>query len=278
MKEKYVGLGSGKDIRNLAQKILIAFYNDELILIVVHGKQGYGKSTLASVISAQVHGVVNEIDKQLEEHPELIEGLTESKIRKKKLALLKNMIENDVPFEYDWATTKKFFVFKPRQFLTLCAKQKTKAPLAIIDDAGLWLNAMDFQNPIVKAVGKFLEVARTRWGAILFTCSDLNQIFSKLRNMPHVFTVKITKHTHGGEYIDRRAATIYEGWTSEDLKKRGTKTRAIDMFYAKMPGEENLPDTFYGWYKPERQKLTVEGLDELEKALNKLGIDPIDPY
>jgi len=272
MKEKYMGTGGGKEIRHLAQKILMAFLNDELILIVVHGKQGYGKSTYASMIAAQVYGIMNNITKYVENNPSVLKGLNESKIRVKKLTLLKTIIENNEPFEYDWNTTQKYFVFKPRQFLTLSAKQKKKAPLAIVDDAGLWLNAMDFQNPIVKAVGKFFEVARTRWGAILFTCSDLNQIFSKLRNMPHVFTVKITKHTHGGEYVDRRAATIYEGWSSEDLKKRGTKTKAIDMFYAKMPGEENQPNTFYGWYKPKREKLTREATDELEKVLDDLEI------
>jgi len=126
---------------------------------------------------------------------------------------------------------------------------------------------MDFNHPLVKATGKFLEVARTKWAAILFTCSDLKQIFTKIRNMPHVYTVRITKQGAGiKQQKNRRVAKIFSGWVSEDLKKSGRKTKYIDIFYAEMP------ESFYQWYKPERDKLADQGLDELELELDKLNI------
>jgi hypothetical protein len=221
--------------------IIDSYYNDELILVVIHGKQGYGKSTYASIILSQVYGYIKT-------HPR------------------RNVNHEIKEYKYDWDDAKEYFVFQPHDFLTLSRKQNGKSPGCVIDDAGMWLNSMDFNHPLVKATGKFLEVARTKWGAILFTCSDLSQVFSKIRNMPHVYTIRIIKQSGGRDKPDRRIATIFEGWRSEDLKKSGRKTKYIDMFYARMP------DSFYSWYKPERDRLADMGLDELETELNKLNI------
>lgn len=224
--------------------IISSFLNDELILIVVHGKQGFGKSTYVSIVIAQVYGYIN----WMKENP----GCEPN---------------SDTVFEFDWKAARSFFAFKPRDFLTLSRRQKIKSPCCCVDDAGLWLNSMDFQHPLVKATGKFLEVARTKWGAIVFTCSDIKQVFSKIRNMPHVYSVRITKGGSGKIYQkDRRIATIYSGWVSEDMKKSGRKMQAIDIFYAMMP------EVFYSWYKPERAKLADTGLDDLELQLNRLGV------
>jgi len=238
MKAKRYNIFTEDKLLYLSQMIISAYFNDELILIVIHGKQGFGKSSYASMVVAQVHGYV----KGKETNPDATE------------------------FEYDWKAAKEYLIFTPRQFLTLSRTRKRKAPVSVVDDAGLWLNAMDFHHPLVKATGKFLEVARTKWGAIIFTCSDLKQIFTKIRNMPHVYTVRITKFKTDKTHRDRRSATIFEGWVSEDLKKSGRKTRFIDIFYA------HMPDKYYEWYRPERAKLTDTGLDELELELNKLGI------
>lgn len=237
-KNRYVTF-TENDLLHLSKMIITSFYNDELILVVIHGKQGFGKSTYASIVMAQVYGYIN---------------------GKKKNP-------DATVFNYDWVTTKRFFAFKPRQFLTLSRKQKNKSPVCCVDDAGLWLNSMDFHHPLVKATGKFLEVARTKWGAILFTCSDLRQIFSKIRNMPHVYSIRVSKQGAGIKtHKNRRIATVFEGWASEDMKRTGRKTKYIDVFYARMP------DKFYRWYKPERASLANVGLDELQIELDRLNI------
>lgn len=264
---RYTGIEQGDQIRHLARMILLAYYNDELILVVVHGKQGFGKSTYAGIIVSQVYGVYNKIN-EIIKTMNLVDA-TEKKLRTIEIELLEKIFNREIDFEYDWVTTKKYFVFKPRQFLTTSRQQQRKMPVCVIDDAGLWLNTMDYYSPEVKATGKILEVARTIWGSIIFTCSDQQQIFSKIRNMPHVYTIRISKYSSSGQ----RIARIFKGWVSEDLKKSGRKTIGVDIYYPEMPGDLSKPYTFYGWYVPERRKLTASGFNELEKALDKLGIE-----
>jgi len=229
--------GTKSELLHLSLLILDAYYNDELILVVIHGKQGYGKSTYASIVLAQVYGYIYNYEKE-----------TQS-------------------FKYDWNKVKKHFVFQPRDFLTLSRNQTKKAPATVIDDAGLWLNNMDYHNPMVKAVGKFMEVGRTKWGAILFTCSDMAQVITKIRNMPHVYTVRIIKQGTSKTNPNRRMATIYEGWKSEDMKKAGRTTKYVDIFHA------HMPTVFYDWYKPKRDKLADKGLDELEEMMDRIEKD-----
>lgn len=254
-------IGHFKEISWTALMILYAFFNDELILIVIHGKQGYGKSTLASIVSAQVYGALEVIDKELEDNPKLLEGKSLSKQRRVKIKLLERLIEENREFTYDWNSTKENFAFKPKEFILLTLRIKKKKPMCIVDDAGMWLNNMDYHNPFVRAVGRFFEVARTKLGAIVFTCSDLKQVFTKLRNMPHVYTIRIIKDSGGS--VDDRIGIIHEGWESEDLKKSGRKKLMFDGFVAEMP------DKFYRWYKPIRDKLADEGtrlmFEEFEK-------------
>ena len=264
---RYTGSEQGNRVFNLARMILYAYYNDELILIVVHGKQGYGKSTYAAIISAQVYGVVNKINELMKTVD--VSSLSQKKIRNIELDFLDDIIGGKYDFVYEWNDIRRFFVFKPRSFLKISRKVRSKTPCCIVDDAGLWLNSMDYYSPEVKAVGKILEVARTIWGCIIFTCSDQQQIFGKIRNMPHVYSIRIIKNKGDG----RRAAKIYRGWISEDLKKHGRKNIGIDIYYPEMPGDIKEPTSFYGWYIPERKELTSSGFNELEQALDKLGIE-----
>jgi len=246
--------------------ILYAYFNDELILVVIHGKQGYGKSTLASIVSAQCYGVKNLMDDILDKEG-MLEGKTLSEQRKIKIRLFEKLIRENAEFEYDWKTTKKYFAFKPEDFLISTADIEEKIPMGIVDDAGMWLNTMDYQNPFVRAVGKFFEVARTKYAAIVFTCSDLKQIFTKLRNMPHVYTVRIIKsksRSGEGSHPDERIGIIHEGWESEDMKKSGRTVLLFDGFVA------HMPEPFFEWYYPIRSELSNEGVAQMVKEFKKL--------
>lgn len=253
-------IGCFQEITYTALMVLYAFFNDELILIVIHGRQGYGKSTLASIVSAQAYGALNKINKILQDNPKMLEGKTISKQRRIKIRLLEQLIDENAEFLYDWTETKNKFIFKPREFISTTMKIKKKTLTCIVDDAGMWLNNMDYQNPFVKAVGRFFEIARTKYGAIIFTCSDLKQVFTKLRNMPHVYTIRVIKT---GETADSRIGIIHEGWESEDLKRSGRTKLMFDGFVAEMP------DKFYRWYQPIRLRLANEGtrlmFEEFEK-------------
>jgi len=243
---------------HLSEMIIESYLNDELIVIAIHGKQGYGKSTYASLVQAQVYGAINTIE-SLSELPK-----SDPKYFKELKQKYNSKNTLNLNYTYDYNNCKEYLAFTPRQFLYKSRNNKYKSPSIIVDDAGLWLNSLDFNHPLVKAVGKFLEVGRTKWGAIIFTCSDLSQIFSKVRNMPHVYTVRINKHSSANK--NRRIASIHQGWSSEDLKKSGKKKIAIDLYNAVMP------DDFFTWYKPERDSLAHKGLNDIEEILEKYKI------
>lgn len=260
-------IGHFRDLTWTSVMILYAYLNDEFILLVIHGKQGYGKSTLASIVTMQVYGVKKVLDEYFDKHQELFKDKTKKQQRRIKKKIFEQFIEENKEFIYDIDKAKKNIVFKPEQFLLLLAQTPRKQPTAVIDDAGMWLNALDYHNRFVKAVGKFFEVARTKFGALIFTCSDLKQVFTKLRNMPHVYTIRIikAKSTHGaGHNPDERIGIIHEGWETEDLKRSGRTMLLFDGFVAEMP------ESFYSWYQPLREKLTNEGIKEMVDEFNKM--------
>lgn len=255
--------GYFRELTFTALMVLYAFFNDELILIVIHGRQGYGKSTLASIAQSQVYGAYDRIKEVVGEQYPGFDEFTVKRQRKVYIQTLNELINSDEMFTYNWKKTKDMFVFKPEDFINKTVSVKKKVPCCVVDDAGMWLNSMDYQNPFVKAVGRFFEVARTKYGAIIFTCSDLKQVFSKLRNMPHVYTIRVIKEGHG----ESRIGIIHEGWESEDLKKSGRTKLLFDGFIAEMY------DPFYRWYQPIRVGLANEGTElmwkEFEKLMNK---------
>ena len=123
-----------KELFYLSEKILEWFYNDELGIIIIHGQQGYGKSTYASISGAEVYG--HDI--------------------------------NSAQFFYNWNAVKKHIVWTPRQFIELSrSKPKinnsdymthpnnpNKEPMVIWDDAGYFLNALDYRDKLCVYVSK----------------------------------------------------------------------------------------------------------------------------
>jgi hypothetical protein len=222
-----------QELFHMSERILNWFYSDELGIIIVHGQQGYGKSTYAAISCSEVYG-----------HD-----------------------FNQERFRYDWEAVKKHIVFTPQQFIDLCYSSSAKEPMVVWDDAGYWLNAMDYRDKLCIQVSKYLEVARSRWGAIIFTVSDQRQILNKIRGIPHAWTIPIRKV--GTPSIDqpafrykhdRRFARLHKSWCSEDMKRSGKKGKEGDVFYARMPSE------FYNWYKPWRDLFCNQATIDMQKA------------
>lgn len=253
----------------LSEKILEWYYNDELGIIIIHGQQGYGKSTYGAISCAEVYG--HDID--------------------------------NARFFYNWEAVKKHIVWTPRQFIELCKEKKklkekgiqVKEPFLLWDDAGFWLNSMNFRDKLCIDVGKYMEIARSHWGAIVFTVSDQKQILSKIRGIPHAWSVPIHKATtpkRGKPKYkwtkDRRYARLHKSWCSEDLKRSGKKGQECDIFYARMPGNYNFAKPrwmgfnkpkntgltwgFYGWYKPWRDEFCDHAVSELDDDATRIGL------
>jgi len=210
--------------------ILKLFEEDEFKVIIITGDHGYGKSSYANQIISEV----NSIDGQR---------------RNWNLNIFKDSLG-----------------FHPMNVTLRWLRMKNRKTVFHWDDAGLWLNAMDYQDPFVISVGKYLQVARTDWAALIFTCIDKEDVFAKLRNLRSAIVVEIVKHSDK-EHPNRRTAFAYEFWKSRTGSKKGTNNLWQEDFNCIMPGNHNETNPeiknhpseqdkknpyitwgFYGWY------------------------------
>jgi len=199
---------------------------DEFKTIIPYGPLGCGKSTYAIKVLAEVLGS---------------------------------------PGEPDYESVKDYIVFHPRDFIDRCMHHEGREPAIIWDDAGLWLHALDFNDPFVKAVGKYISVARTDWAAIIFTTPLPTWIFSKVREVPDAITIKIKKTIEGNKKKYRyRQAVAYRFWKAPDLKHSGVKSLWIDEF------KGMLPDSFFKWYKPLRDRYATLAKHTMDTELKRI--------
>lgn len=168
---------------------------------------------------------------------------------------------------------KDYIVFHPQDFVERCWDmcEKGRREKAIIwDDAGLWLFAMDFTNPFIRAVLKYMNVARTNWGALILTTPTPTWVLYKMRSFPQSLNLKIVKTNadvspRNPRKQRLRKARAYRSWVSPDFKKQGVRTIYEDHFDAMMPQD------FFEWYKPVRDEYAREAAMMMKKELKKLG-------
>jgi len=228
------------------KKILNAFLPpEEFHLIVVYAPLGYGKSAYSIKV--------------------MVEVLMEVYNMRKKEA---------------WEKVKQFIFFHPQQFLDKLEQIKEsglkRVPGLIWDDAGLWCYALEWWDPLLIAIGKYLNVARTRLACLICTTPTPAWIFKKLRKFPQAINIKILKrdsprvNENGEEQEDfvkrwSRLARAYLHWTTPDMKKSGVRRIYEDEFLC------YLPDSFYSWYKPLRDAYEQLALNLIREELHKIG-------
>ncbi len=224
------------------------YERDEFIPILIYGPLGVGKSAYAMKVVAEVYG------------------------------------ESGKP---NWEAVKERVVFHPKDFVKRCLSMNKRDKALIWDDGGLWLHALDFWNPFVKNVGKYLNVARTDLAALVITTPLPTWVITKVRGLPDAINIKIIKG--GGPtgpstmpdhpYIRKqRVAKAYKQWILPDMRKTGVKEIFRDHFSAFLPS-----DFYFDWYKPLRDRYAAEAKklmrDSLEKMrdLEKAGYLPEEP-
>jgi hypothetical protein len=165
---------------------------------------------------------------------------------------------------------KDYIVFHPEDFVDRCFKmaERGQRDKAIIwDDAGLWLFALDFKNPFIQSIIKYLNVARTNWGAFILTTPTPSWIIYKLRSFPQCTTIKILKTNDDmGRRQRLRVARAYRFWMMPDMKKTGVRTLYEDYFDAMLPD-----NVFHDWYQPLRATYAREAAMLARKEMNKLA-------
>lgn len=215
----------------IAQFIDQLYYSDEATVIIVYGGYlGTGKSSYCIKALAEVLG----------SH---------------------SGFPDNVP---NYEAVKDFIVFPPKEFVDKILSQKRREKGICWDDMGLWLFALNWYDPFVKATVKYFNVMRTDWATIIGNTPSPKMIVGKIHMFPESIRVKIIKEASNIDHPNRpRVAQAYRIWSSPDLKKTGVTAHGMwrDEYSA------FLPDDFYSWYKPKR--------DEYAQLAKRLMLDEL---
>lgn len=165
----------------------------------------------------------------------------------------------------NFEAVKSFIDFPPKAFVNRLLKMKRREKMVIWDDMGLWLFVLDWYDPFVKAVCKYLNVARTDWAFIFGNTPSPKMVARRIQYFPEVIRVKISKEASNIDHPKKpRIATAYQVWSAPDMKKTGVRKIFIDRYNAMMP------DDFFKWYKPMRDHYAYIAKMLMYKALDKL--------
>jgi len=133
------------------------------------------------------------------------------------------------------------------------------------DDAGFWLFSLDWYEPFVKTVSKYIQLAGRQFGVILLTSPSKGMISNKvLEALPERYVCKIVKEGKDRDTYRPRLAKVYQRWDYPDGRKGGVRTRWKDHFNA------ILPDDYFAWYKPKSDRYLDEGLQLLRREAKHL--------
>ncbi len=166
-----------------------------------------------------------------------------------------------------WESIKPFMGWHPAEVVEKWLNVEERQPFFIWDDAGMWLYSLDWHNPLMVAIQKYMNVVATDYSNLILTTPNVKWILSKITSMPGMQRVKIikrygTKRTDAESRMFSRIAIGYEPWTSPDLKKGGVYKRFYDTYSCK------LPDPLYKVYQPIREEYARLAKQEIKRQLN----------
>jgi hypothetical protein len=166
---------------------------------------------------------------------------------------------------WDVTTLRQYIGFHPEEVLKKWAtlgREKQKA--FVWDDAGLWLHALDWNSPFVKAAGKYLNVAGTDWGGLILTAPLPTWISKKIRGIPQATTLKVMKVSANPSQLTLRKAVAYRWWMAPDMKHSGVHKMYEESF------DVMLPEPFYAWYKPFRNTFNIMAKEIMKEEIRNV--------
>jgi len=209
-----------------AKRILELYENDEFKPIIIQGDHGYGKSSYANRLISEVYS------------------------------------NGDGRPCWDKTLFETHVGFHPKHVLKLWMRKHDRDKCFHWDDAGLWLHSLDFQDPFVKEVGKYMQVVRTDWACVIFTAISKEDISSKIRGLRNAIVVDITKDGAGKSHPNRRTANAYierKTWKGHGYKDHQWQ----DTF------DSHVPNKFYSWYNPIRNKYSEMAKHRMKRKLSE---------
>jgi len=162
---------------------------------------------------------------------------------------------------WDWKVLSQYIVFKPIDFIKKIKniRKLGKQLLLVWDDAGVWLNAMAWNHPLILAIGRYLDVAGTDFAGIMFTAPWPQHIIKRVRGLPDCTTIKILKVNDNPN--KPRIARGYRMWMLPDLRKSMVQPILEDRFSAL------LPNKFFRRYQLMRKRYADEQYELIEREL-----------
>lgn len=216
-----------------AKYILELYDNDEFKPFLIQGPHGFGKTSYANTLMAEVFSVNN----------------------------------GGIP---DWNKVKERIGYTPIEVLDVLDSIPNGERWYCFhwDDAGTWLHSLDFQDPFVKQVGKYMQVARTDLACMLFSTISVSDVSSKVRGIRDAITIDITKEGTESKSSEpyrknRRTARAY-------ILRKTWKGRDWKDYQWEETFNSHVPNSFYSWYKPKRDDYARL---EKQKAREKLKLN-----
>jgi len=216
----------------LAQEIITWYINDEFKVVIIYGEQRMGKS----VYALKVMGQVMDYLKGLPLSPRLVD---------------------------------RCMGWTPIQVVDNLLSIKKKIPVYTWDDAGYWLWALDWNDPVLKAFMKYLNVIGTDMACLILTTPDPRWILKKITGQPSARTIKIIKTSQTSRW--RRRAKGYQPYVLPDLTKTRVKSWLEDDFSCK------CPQKVYEYYKPKRLGYASEAKLLLRDVIMGLKSEDMGP-
>jgi len=155
--------------------------------------------------------------------------------------------EDGINGNWDVSLFKNHIGFHPKHVLDIWIAKQERDYVFHWDDAGLWLHSLDFQDPFVKETGKYMQVVRTDWACVIFSAISKEDISSKIRGLRNAIIIDITKDGWSKKQPNIRTARAY-------IERKTWKNRPWKDYQWEERFDSHVPDNFYKWYKPLRDK------------------------
>lgn len=166
---------------------------------------------------------------------------------------------------WDPEVLKKFIIWKPEMFenlLDFVEKEDKEYIMLACDDAGLWLDALRWNHPLLAAIGEYFDVIRTHFHSVILTSPWPMNIIKRIRGVPQAITIHIVKAAGSPHYRTKpREARGYRMYRLPDMRRFGAQPLFRDHFFAIMP------EKFFQWYKPARRGFTSQAYKNVSQKI-----------
>jgi hypothetical protein len=239
---------------NLTKRLVSNFKSDEFEIFVTYGMpEGIGKSSYNHYVLADIAGYYACHDR------DKIQWMWKKRDERPDEARL---------WELDWEGCKPYILYLPQDVVNLMIRlSDTEQRMVALewDDAGTWLNAMDYQDPFVVAFKKYLSLARSSLAGIILSTPVEEWLLRSLRMSTGLIHTRVMTAPHSNDtfFWKPRLAKSYRIEKYIGRMKPYYNTVFEDLFYA------ITPDSFYDWYKPLRRHYIKEATEMMRKALDK---------